>query len=207
MNIYTWSIFISSISVLSAIPGPNMIFILNTSINKTFRETLISTTGCLFGVLISIITCCFIVIFLSNIQQQFINVINILGVIYLFILGVKYIKNEPRSSKNEETYLSKINNNLFIEGFLISSCNPKTILFIISFFPQFIDMKSPLLPQYSILIISFIICETFWMFAYIYGGNKAKEIIENPKVFIFINKIIGVFFILFSISLLTLNLT
>lgn len=207
MNIYTWFIFISSISALSAIPGPNMVFILNTSINKTFRETLISTSGCLFGVLISITTCCLIVIFLSNIQQQFINIINILGVLYLFTLGVKYINYEPKNSKNEETYLSRINSNLFIDGFLISSCNPKTILFIISFFPQFIDIKSPLLPQYSILIISFIICETFWMFAYILGGNKAKAIIRKPKIFSFINKIIGVFFILFSISLLALNLT
>ncbi|MNG46450.1 Homoserine/homoserine lactone efflux protein [compost metagenome] len=204
MSFYAWLLFISTISILSAILGPNMVFILNTSINQALRNTLISTIGCLLGVLVSIIGCCLIVIFLSNLQSIFINLIKISGIIYLFLIGIKYNSN---NLDNKKTSIFKMNGNFFINGFFIGSCNPKTILFIISFFPQFIDNKSLLLPQYSILIFTFIVCESFWMFAYIWGGDKIKVVIKNPKFFCLFNKIIGAFFILFSISLLSLNLT
>lgn len=207
MTLYTWLLFLSTISLLSAIPGPNMVFVLNTRINQTLKETLISTAGCLLGVLISITACCLTLLFLSNLQTIFIKLINVFGIIYLFSIGIKHLNHNSKNLNNDKISSFKTHGNFFINGFFIAICNPKTILFIISFFPQFINRNSPLLSQYSILIFTFVICEFSWMLIYIWGGEKIKVLIKKPKFFYLFNKIIGAFFILFSISLISLNLT
>jgi len=207
MTLYTWLLFLSTISILSAIPGPNMVFVLNTRINQSLKETLMSTVGCLLGVLISITACCLTLSFLSNLQTIFIKLINLFGIIYLFLIGIKYLNHNSKNLNNDKTSSLKTHGNFFINGFFIAICNPKTILFIISFFPQFINRNSPLLSQYSILIFTFVICEFSWMLIYIWGGEKIKLLIKKPKLFYIFNKIIGAFFILFSISLISLKLT
>ena len=207
MTLYTWLLFLSTISVLSAIPGPNMVFVLNMRINQTLKETLISTAGCLLGVLISITACCITLLFLSNLQTIFIKLINLFGIVYLFIIGIKHLKYKSKQLSHDNASEYKTHENSFINGFFIAICNPKTLLFIISFFPQFINSNSPLLPQYSILIFTFIVCEFSWMLIYIWGGEKIKVLIKKPKFFYLFNKIIGTFFILFSISLISLSLT
>lgn len=207
MTLYTWLLFLSTISFLSAIPGPNMVFVLNTRINQTLKETLMSAAGCLLGVLISITACCLTLLFLSNLQTIFIKLINLFGIIYLFLIGIKHLNHNSKNLNNDKISSFKTHGNLFINGFFIAICNPKTILFIISFFPQFINRNSPLLSQYSILIFTFVICEFSWMLIYIWGGEKIKVLIKKPKFFYLFNKIIGAFFILFSISLISLNLT
>jgi threonine/homoserine/homoserine lactone efflux protein len=184
-----------------------MVFVLNTRINQTLKKTLISTTGCLLGVLISITACCITLLFLSNLQTIFIKLINLFGIIYLFIIGIKHLKYKSKQLNHDNASEYKTHGNFFIKGFFIAICNPKTLLFIISFFPQFINSNSPLLPQYSILIFTFIVCEFSWMLIYIWGGEKIKVLIKKPKFFYLFNKIIGTFFILFSISLISLSLT
>ncbi|MDF1750134.1 MAG: LysE family transporter, partial [Alphaproteobacteria bacterium] len=44
----------------------------------------------------------------------------------------------------------------FIHGFLTGLTNPKTIVFYIAFFPQFIDVTLPPAPQIAVMTISFI---------------------------------------------------
>ena len=41
----------------------------------------------------------------------------------------------------------------------MGSSNPKAILFFTAFFPQFLNPVEPLVPQYSILALTFIACE------------------------------------------------
>jgi len=188
MTLYTWLLFLSTISLLSAIPGPNMVFVLNTRINQTLKETLISTAGCLLGVLISITACCLTLLFLSNLQTIFIKLINVFGIIYLFLIGIKHLNHNSKNLNNDKIPSFKTHGNFFINGFFIAICNPKTILFIISFFPQFINRNSPLLSQYSILIFTFVICEFSWMLIYIWGGEKIKVLIKNQNSFIYLTK-------------------
>lgn len=207
MTLYTWLLFLSTISALSAIPGPNMVFVLNTRLSQNLKETIISVAGCLFGVLISITACCITLLFLSNLQTIFIKLINLFGIIYLFLIGIKHLKYKTEKLENDNVLKYKKRGNFFINGFFIAISNPKTLLFIISFFPQFINSNSPLLPQYSILIFTFVVCEFSWMLIYIWGGEKIKVLIKKPKFFYLFNKIIGTFFILFSISLISLTLT
>ncbi len=120
MTLYTWLLFLSTISVLSAIPGPNMVFVLNTKINQTLKETLISTAGCLLGVLISITACCLTLLFLSNLQNIFIKLINVFGIIYLFLIGIKLLNHNSKKLNNDKISSFKTHGNFFINGFFIS---------------------------------------------------------------------------------------
>ena len=78
------------------------------------------------------------------------------GVVYLVYLGVRQwcarpvdlgrTAPQPRSARV-----------IVLRGFLVSLTNPKTLLFFGAFFPQFISLQAPVLPQVALLSASFLL--------------------------------------------------
>jgi homoserine/homoserine lactone efflux protein len=78
------------------------------------------------------------------------------GVAYLLYLGVQAwrvpvvdlakVGPEPRSARS-----------IFLRGFLVSSSNPKTLLFYGAFFPQFVTPQGNVMMQLAVLSASFFL--------------------------------------------------
>jgi threonine/homoserine/homoserine lactone efflux protein len=45
----------------------------------------------------------------------------------------------------------------FLQGVVASLSNPKVLLFLGAFFPQFIDLSAPVAPQLALLAVSFVV--------------------------------------------------
>jgi threonine/homoserine/homoserine lactone efflux protein len=87
--------------------------------------------------------------------------VKVIGAIYLIWLGIKTFCSNAEAIKIKRT-TTDTNRRLrsyYARGFLVGSSNPKAILFFTAFFPQFLDPIQPLVPQYSILALTFVTCE------------------------------------------------
>ncbi len=79
-----------------------------------------------------------------------------LGAAYLVFLGVQQWRAKPVVLGEEDTKAwSK--KGIFLQGFVISITNPKTILFYAAFFPQFMDPGKDPATQLAILSVTFLI--------------------------------------------------
>ena len=88
------------------------------------------------------------------------SLLKYIGAVYLVYLSIKTFKNKSLnidSSDQNQTLNKKVNKpKIFFQGFLTSLSNPKTIIFFIALFPQFIHVNQSLIPQ--LLTLSSLFC-------------------------------------------------
>lgn len=142
--------------LLSASPGPSMAYVLSRSVQFGHGGGLASSLGLAVGGMLHAL---FAALGLSIIAIQFpwlLQVIKYLGALYLTYLAYDAFKAslnfpvpEARSIDHAMPVSANPNQNantqrqaysrLFINGVLIELTNPKTILFFLSFMPQFVQ--------------------------------------------------------------------
>ena len=92
------------------------------------------------------------------------------GAAYLVYLGVKQCRSAGEPLAFEASSVS--NRNLFLQGAVITIPNPKSLIFIAAFLPQFIDATRPLGLQFAFILPTFLLITfavtSVWAFA---AGN------------------------------------
>lgn len=80
---------------------------------------------------------------------------------------------------------------LFGQGLLITLSNPKALIFMAAFFPQFIDPQRPLAPQLSILVAGMLVIEFGWIMTYAIGGRGLALRLSGPSSQRWLNRMTG----------------
>ena len=91
------------------------------------------------------------------------TLIKTVGAIYLIYLGMKMWRNGINQTAINSINAGKSTSeecstmNLYGQGVVIALTNPKAIIFTTALFPQFVVVSEPLVPQFSILVVSFML--------------------------------------------------
>lgn len=201
MDLNTILLFLASSVVLTLSPGPDILFVISTTISQGLRCGIKVSLGLCSG----LITHTFLVVFgLATLIQTFpfiIRAIELVGASYLIFLAIRLFltlkENSNINSKKEEP-----KKQFFITGLIMNLSNPKVSLFFLSFFPGF--LFSSLIPyniQFLILGTIFmsqaVIIFLFISFLANYLGDYLKAVVANKSwkivqiiVLIFISAII-----------------
>ncbi|VUS40920.1 Leucine efflux protein [Klebsiella grimontii] len=97
------------------------------------------------------------------------NAIKYAGAAYLFYLGVQTIRGLFRPSGEEQASRDAADNagGVFGRGMLVTLLNPKTLLFYISFFAQFINVQAPHSWMAFIILAAVMFAITFVYFGFL----------------------------------------
>ena len=201
MDLNTILLFLASSVVLTLSPGPDILFVISTTISQGFRCGIKVSLGLCSGLIAHTF---FVVFGLATLIQTFpfiIRAIELVGASYLIFLAIRLFltlkENSNINSKKEEP-----KKQFFITGLIMNLSNPKVSLFFLSFFPGF--LFSSLIPyniQFLILGTIFmsqaVIIFLFVSFLANYLGNYLKAVVANKSwkivqiiVLIFISVII-----------------
>jgi len=130
------------------------------------------------------------------------NSIKYLGIIYLLYLGIDKIRT---SLKNQNFFVligdKKNKRVLMKEGFTVNLTNPKSIIFLTAFLPQFVNENADAGVQYLLLGCTVVLVDTLVMFFYCFGANSFKSFFSKEKAMRNVNFIFGLIFISIAISL------
>ena len=200
MDSNTILLFIVSSIVLTLSPGPDILFVISTTISQGLRCGIKVSLGLCSG----LIAHTFLVVFgLATLIETFpfiIRAIELVGAFYLLFLAIRlFLSLKENSAINSKNQAKK---QFFITGLIMNLSNPKVSLFFLSFFPGF--LFSSLIPyniQFLILGIIFmsqaVIIFLFIVFLANYLGNHFKVVVANKGwtimqmiVLIFISAII-----------------
>lgn len=199
MELGNYLFYVTAILVLTASPGPSVLYCITQSIAQGFTASVYSALGVMLSI-VGIMTLSFtgLGVIISSSELAF-NVVKWAGAAYLIFIGIKLILSKSTELKvSEDTNetkreFSKLSQ--FIGGFLVGATNPKAIVFFTALFPQFIDMSKPLLTQYFILVSTFAVFELWWLTLYSYFGSKSsKWIMSDGRDKIF-NRVTGGVFV------------
>ena len=182
MQLDSWLTFCSIAFIATATPGPAVLLVTTTSIQFGILRSLITIAGNVTGLFImsacSVLGLSALVLYSSTAFTA----IKILGACYLLYLGIKLWRNGINTNITINGG-SKTSNvwNLYSHGLLIALTNPKAIAFTTALFPQFISVSKPLLPQFTILVVTFM---AFSFSCLLFFSIISQKIKHNSKTLI-----------------------
>lgn len=149
-------IFIAASAVLALTPGPSMaLLIANSSMYGSragFQTVAGNSTGLTILVIVATLGMSSLMIFLA----EWFDWIRWIGALYLVWLGINSIR-KAISGNNSQKEAFRNGHHFFRQGMFVSLSNPKVLLFLGAFFPQFIDQSSNLASQLVLLAILFVV--------------------------------------------------
>lgn len=136
---FTLAIFIFSIT-----PGPGVFAILAKSLSQGVMRTLPLSAGMACGDILYLIMACFGLAAIAEQWEMLFVAIRYFGAAYLIYLGWKMWTSPvaPLTETGVTENTRKQGWSAALQGFLISSSNPKVILFYIAFLPTFMDVTA-----------------------------------------------------------------
>ncbi|ENU28288.1 LysE family translocator [Acinetobacter modestus] len=159
MNYFEYFLFIISVIVLIATPGPVMILVASAGLKGGYRKALETIFGTNFASLILIFISVLILKGFLTIDENYLKAIRILGCLYIAYLGYSIIKEVLQAPHPTTIQTVSTQSGGFKKGFLVGISNPKDIIFFSAFFPQFIHLSPNINFSLSLLTVTWIILD------------------------------------------------
>ena len=149
--------FIATCIVLGLTPGPNMSLILASTLTSGRRAGLLTVAGTTSGLALLVGAATAGMTSLMVFMAEWFDVIRWIGALYLVYLGARqlWLFRQRRAPDALPPPRPK-GANLYFEGLLVSLSNPKVLLFLGAFLPQFVDPAGDAVVQLSLLAVLFI---------------------------------------------------
>ncbi|WP_432199503.1 LysE family translocator [Anoxybacillus gonensis] len=195
-------LFVISATVLLIMPGPAVFYIMARSIDQGKEAGLVSVLGVSLGGAVHVLAGAVGVSAILMTSATAFTIVKYLGAVYLVYLGCKTLfstshENHVASSKTNHKKLWKI----FYESVIVEVMNPKTALFFLAFFPQFITPSAGSVPAQFLLLGTIFIILAFIndsLYA-ILAASIRKWIVGKKGHAKVVNKVTGYLYIVLGI--------
>ncbi len=196
----SWLIFASIALVACLTPGPAALLVSTHSVSFGTKYSVATMLGNITGLfamsLFSVLGLSAVILHSAPI---FITV-KLVGACYLIFLGVKLWRkglglNTIRTAGKSEVRLRPNIAKLYVNGLLVALTNPKAIAFTTALFPQFIQPDRAMVPQFTILILTFMFLSLLCLFGFGLMAERAKMGSARIKLPGFMDKVFGSAFV------------
>jgi threonine/homoserine/homoserine lactone efflux protein len=198
-------LFASTTFLIAVIPGPNVFFVLSQGLRSGFGAAL----GAIAGIALSpLVYLAVSVAGLSALLSKWpgaLSGLRVAGAVYLIYLGGRMCWSALGAQGTGEPPADPASRRSgFVQGFLTSFSNPKTILYWTAFLPQFLDLARPVTPQLVLLGVLGIVMEMVVLLGYAGVATASRRHIGGPAFARRVDLFAGVFLVGLGIYLATL---
>lgn len=158
MNLLELGLYVLTIVVMIATPGPVMLLVASAGLKNGYRAALKTILGTNFASLILIAISISVLKGILSINELVFIIIKLLGSLYIAYIGIDLFKEVRQTHTTSMPPISTAHGG-FKKGFLVGISNPKDIIFFSSFFPQFIGIHHNINISLSILVIVWIMLD------------------------------------------------
>ena len=166
-------LFLISSLALTLMPGPDILFVLNQSLENKKSGFLISIGLC-SGLVVHTLILVFGLSAFIETNEYVISYLKYFGTLYLFYLAFDELNTKFKQA-------SKPNNtNLFLRGLYMNLVNPKVLLFFIAYFPNFLFSETLSLSLQFLILGSIFIFQALIVFSSV--SLASNKLISYLKV-------------------------
>ncbi len=154
MELHVYLAFVVATTIMIALPGPSVLLTVAHSISFGWRPALATVAGETLGIAVQLgIAAIGLTSLLHAVAGAF-EWLRWTGAAYLVYLGVKQWRSAAEPLAIDTASVSP--KNLFVQGLGVTIPNPKSLVFIAAFLPQFIDAARPLGWQFAFIVPTFL---------------------------------------------------
>lgn len=194
MSVEIWLAYLATAVVFSLAPGSGTVNSISNGMVYGWRKSLASILGLQVGLGIHIVL---VGVGLGAIVAQSASaftVIKWVGVAYLIWLGIqKWREPAPTAGQGAKGGASAWQ--LFRRAVLVNLTNPKSIVFLVALFPQFIDPNGSQSLQLAVLGITTLVIDALVMLGYVTLSSRLTDYLRSGKIMGGLNRVFGSMFI------------
>ena len=188
MPLDLWLAFVAASTALLLIPGPTVLLVLSYALSHGRRVAVATAGGVALGDFIAMTASLAGLGALVLASATLFTVLKWVGAAYLVYLGIKLLRSEPTPLGAMPGTDALPARGVFGHAAAVTALNPKSIAFFIAFVPQFITPTAPLIPQFAILIATFVSLATLNALAYALLADRMRAQIRRPSVIVWLNR-------------------
>jgi threonine/homoserine/homoserine lactone efflux protein len=201
-----WLTFCAATIALLLIPGPTVLLVLSYALSKGRSVAVASAAGVAFGDFIAMTASLLGLGALVLTSATLFMILKWIGAAYLIWLGIKLIRSAPTTGLTLPA-ADITTRGVFAHNAAVTALNPKSIAFFIAFVPQFVNPDLPLLPQFAILITTFVSLAAINALAYALMADRMRQVIGRPSVIAWLTRAGGATLIIMGLLTATLRRT
>lgn len=203
MTLEAWLVFLGAVALIASTPGPNVLYVTTRSLRFGLGAAGIAMAGCLLALVLMLsASAAGLSALLLAVPAGF-DVLRFCGAAYLVWLGIQTWRAPVGADDEDEAALAAAAREqrlaaVFRGGFLVGISNPKLLVFAAAFFPQFISAGAPALPQFALLVATFLGVELLAYLAYALAARRLADRLREPRWRRLFNRVSGVVFVGFG---------
>ncbi len=182
-----WLAFAAASTVLLLIPGPTVILVLSYALGRGWKVALPMAVGVALGDLTAMTLSLLGVGALLAASATLFTALKWLGAGYLIWLGIRLWRAdgtpEARARTDATGPLRMLGH-----AWLVTTLNPKSILFFVAFVPQFLDPARSFAGQATVMVATFVALAFLNALAYALLGARAGGLVRSPRAMRLVNR-------------------
>jgi homoserine/homoserine lactone efflux protein len=187
----TWLNFALVALVVTLVPGPAFIVVLNTALRRGFKPGAYATAGIVIGdAVYFFLTAVGLGSLLATSFWTF-TIIKWLGIVYLVYLGLRSLFF-PSNSLIGADGRSVSGRSSFVTALTVQLANPKLLLFLAALLPQFLDPSRPIALQLAVLGPIFMLSDTVIYLLLSLLAARARPLLASPRATRIVSRVSGV---------------
>jgi threonine/homoserine/homoserine lactone efflux protein len=188
---HTIGAFITAAILLLVMPGPTDTLVVSYVLTRGRRSALASVPGVCLGYIVSLSLTLLGLGALLMTSAELFNALKIAGALYLIYLGIRTWRAPVPETLEDDGRLARDRWRMFTQAFVVTALNPAGIMFYVAFFPQFIDLDRPLMPQMVVLGACFVVLGTLNSALYATLAAQVRRFIQSYRARKTINRATG----------------
>ncbi|MBP7000355.1 LysE family translocator [Amaricoccus sp.] len=187
MAIETWAAFVAASALLLMIPGPTILLVVSYALGRGWKVAAPVATGVALGDLTAMTLSMLGVGALLASSAALFTALKWIGAGYLVWLGIKLWRAGAMidaEARTDPVHPAR----MLGHAWLVTTLNPKSIVFFVAFLPQFLDPGRAFWPQMAIFEATFVTLAFANAFGYALLAARARRLASSPSAIRLVNR-------------------
>ncbi len=173
--------FLAANALLVYTPGPTVLLVVHYALTYGRQVGKYTIPAVLLGDIIAVNFSLYILASLLKLFPSSFSILKIIGGLYMIILGVSNILSRKKFASDEKIHVTRPSKKVFTHVMLITALNPKTIIFLLAFLPQFLNPNGNIFSQTLLMGVSFVILGLTGSSFYTVAAGKIHRLVNTPR--------------------------
>ena len=182
--------YVAACFLFSIIPGPSVTVVVANSLARGTKAGVVTLIGTEIAMLSMVVIIALGMQAVMTVVSEGFTIIKLIGAAYLVWVGWKMFSSSGRIEVGQAGERLPLVRYLW-QGALINWSNPKTLLFLGAFLPQFVDLSRPAFGQIMVLGLIVMAVATLTDTFYAVIAGRARHLLSAARVRL-MNRISGV---------------
>ena len=178
----TLTLFVGTCVLLALTPGPNMSLIIANTLSGGLRGGLTTLAGTATGLMIIITISVAGMSSVMVLMNEWFDYVRWAGALYLIILGARQLWGWWRNRNSSLPPAQPATATTYVHGLVVALSNPKVLLFLGAFLPQFVDTSRDPVPQLALLGVTFWLTLLITDLGYTFAVARARASIDMRRL-------------------------